>query len=143
MIIIQLKGTPQPKARPRSANGIFYSPKSKWEKEIKKQLKKIKANQDIYFDSPIRVDITFFMPRPKNHFRTGKFSHLLKDSAPRIWHCKRPDRDNLDKAVLDVMTDTGILSDDCIVCDGRIKKRWASGEGSALVTIEKVEEVKR
>ena len=139
MQIIQLKGKPQPKQRPRSANGIFYSPKSAWEKSIKKQLKGIKSRLDLYFDSALRIDITFYMPRPKCHFRTGKFSHLLKDSSPRIWHCKRPDRDNLDKAVLDVMTEVGILSDDCIVCDGKIQKRWAN-EGSALITIMELEE---
>ena len=45
----------------------------------------------------------FHMPRPKSHYRTGKYSHLLKDNIP-IYHTSRPDIDNLIKFYLDCMT---------------------------------------
>lgn len=60
---------------------------------------------------------------------------------PSIRHIKKPDRDNLDKAVLDALT--GIFwIDDCQVCDGRIRKRIASGDESegVFVSISVLEE---
>jgi Holliday junction resolvase RusA-like endonuclease len=53
---------------------------------------------------------------------------------PSIWHVKKPDRDNLDKAVLDALT--GIFwHDDCQVCSGSIEKRIAGGGDESGVEI--------
>ena len=46
--------------------------------------------------------LEFYMPRPKNHYRTGKYSNELKPKAPHI-HTKVPDVDNLSKFILDAM----------------------------------------
>lgn len=73
------------------------------------------------FDGPTAASFMFIFARPKNHFRSnGK----LRDDAP-TWHRGKPDRDNLDKGVLDCLTNAGILSDDSIVCSGVISKRYA------------------
>jgi Holliday junction resolvase RusA-like endonuclease len=82
----------------------------------------------------IRIDLTFYFPRPKNHYRTGKRSRELRDDAP-VWHLGKPDRDNCDKAVLDALKVMGFLSDDCIVCDGRIQKRYAEGREGMLMRV--------
>ena len=75
------------------------------------------------YDCPLRVDLWLFFPRPKSHFRTGKYAGILKDNAPE-WHSKRPDRDNCDKLILDSMT--GVFwTDDSRICDGRIVKRYS------------------
>lgn len=74
-------------------------------------------------DGPTRVDIEFLMPRPLHHFGTGRNASTLKPGAPH-WHTVRPDRDNLDKAVLDALTAAGVFGDDCCVCDGQILKRY-------------------
>jgi Holliday junction resolvase RusA-like endonuclease len=51
---------------------------------------------------PIRIELDFFLPRPK--------AHLTKHGTPKakspVWHCKKPDLDNLIKAVTDAITDT-------------------------------------
>ena len=73
------------------------------------------------FTGSMRVDITVIFARPKNHFRANG---QLKKDAPG-YHITKPDRDNLDKAILDVLTQQAILADDKIVCDGRISKRYA------------------
>ena len=39
-------------------------------------------------------------------------------------HTSRPDRDNLDKAILDALVRAGVLPDDAVVADGRIIKLW-------------------
>lgn len=43
-------------------------------------------------------------------------------------HFGKPDRDNIDKALLD-----SLFSDDRGVCDGRVTKRWDDGQGPRLV----------
>jgi len=59
---------------------------------------------------------------------------------PRIRHAKKPDRDNLDKALMDSLT--GLLwIDDAQVCDGRITKWIAAGDEQphVVVTLSEVE----
>jgi len=74
-------------------------------------------------DQAIRVDTTFYMPRPKSHYGTGRNSDKLKGSAP-TFHIKKPDRDNLDKLVLDALTGV-VWTDDSIICKGLIEKVYA------------------
>jgi Holliday junction resolvase RusA-like endonuclease len=74
-------------------------------------------------DWPVSLDLAFFFPRPASHFQTGRNAGTLKGSAP-IWHASKPDRDNLDKAVLDALVHWHILADDSLVCHGHIIKRY-------------------
>lgn len=80
-------------------------------------------------DCPVKVDCEFVFPRPKSHF-TAKGQ--IKPTAP-VWHTQKPDRDNLDKAVLDTLTKVQMWADDCQVCSGSLVKRWAAlGEASGV-----------
>ena len=72
---------------------------------------------------PLCVDIDFYFPHIKGHYGTGRNEGKLKASAP-IWHTVKPDRDNLDKLVLDTLSKK-FWRDDCQVCDGRITKRYS------------------
>ena len=58
--------------------------------------------------------MVFSMPRPKSHYRTGKYSHLLKKNAP-MQCITKPDIDNLVKFYLDAMTGS-FWRDDAYVC---------------------------
>lgn len=72
----------------------------------------------------VRCDFWFYMKRPKCHYRTGRNSHLLKDSAPAVFHTVKPDRTKLIRSTEDAMK--GIVwKDDCQVCDGPAMKLWA------------------
>ena len=126
-----IEGIPKPKQRPRWSGKFMYSPKTEWEKVLTNHFEEL----DDHFNYAIQVDITFFMPRPKKHYRTGKFSDILRADAPKIWHTNKPDRDNLEKAVLDCMTKGGILKDDCIVCTGTIEKKWANDKSGVYIEI--------
>ena len=66
---------------------------------------------------PIRVDMTFFLPRPKRLMT--KLSTL--DPLP---HTSKPDIDNLTKLVLDVMTRKEWWRDDAVVCEGLYSKYY-------------------
>jgi Holliday junction resolvase RusA-like endonuclease len=74
------------------------------------------------FTGAIRCDAVFIFPRPKSHL-TGKGA--LKPSAP-FWHTQKPDRDNLDKCLLDALTKLQMWGDDCQVCAGHVSKRFAA-----------------
>lgn len=76
---------------------------------------------------PLRVDATYRFRRPKSHFRTGKYSGQLRPDAP-YYHTTKPDRDNLDKAFLDIMTQIGFWRDDAQVVDGAVRKIYSSPE---------------
>lgn len=113
-----------PKAQPRARARAFgkfarvYNPNTAddWKMIVRNEAKK--AWDGIPLEGPLRVDLFFYFPRPKSHFRSNG---TLKENAPR-WHTSKPDRDNCDKAVLDCLTQLGMWKDDKQVCDGRIQK---------------------
>lgn len=72
------------------------------------------------FDGPLLVEMTFFMPRPRNHYRTGRNAGNLKLSAPN-YPDRRPDVLKLARAVEDACT--GIVwTDDARIVDESLKK---------------------
>ena len=126
---VRVYGTPkgQPRARAFARNGMvrMYDPATAegWKSQIAEAMRQhIPATP---YEGPIRLDITFIMPRPKSHFRTGKNADVLRDDAP-IWFTARPDRDNLDKACLDALTQIGFWKDDCLACSGKIEKQYCN-----------------
>jgi Holliday junction resolvase RusA-like endonuclease len=66
-------------------------------------------------EGPVRVDIDFFMPRPKRLCRK-------KDPADAVRCFAKPDRDNLDKAVLDCLTTLNFWHDDGQASCGELQK---------------------
>ncbi len=83
-----------------------------------------------HFPAPIpgavAVDLWFYLPRPKEHYRTGRFAHLLKPSAP-AFPAVKPDGDKLIRSTLDALTTAGAYRDDAAVVDYTAKKRYADG----------------
>jgi Holliday junction resolvase RusA-like endonuclease len=142
-----------PKSQPRQRHRIIhrngktsaynYTPKMApvqiWKESLLTELKLHAPNEQVR--GPVKCSFTFIFPRPKSHYRTGKFSEHLKSSAP-FWHSMKPDRDNLDKAVLDAITKAGIWNDDCQVCAGYIMKTYTSGKQKpgVQILIERLEQ---
>jgi Holliday junction resolvase RusA-like endonuclease len=125
MITFFVQGVP--KAQPRvkfSSRGNFgraYTPDTAddWKALVMIEAKKHFREP---LEGPLRVDIEFLFPRPKSHF-TSKGQ--LKPNSP-FWHTTKPDRDNLDKCVLDALTTIGAWNDDCQVCCGTIYKSYTT-----------------
>lgn len=120
------KGQPRAKACRRGAHAGVYDPgtANEWKNQIYIHGKDSVPPKPLTM--PLRVDLIFYFPRPKSHFR-GK-AHQLRDTAP-THHTSKPDRDNSDKAVLDQMTQMGFWRDDAQVCDGRIQKLYGCTPG--------------
>jgi Holliday junction resolvase RusA-like endonuclease len=139
---------PQPRVRARVAPGrppraqMYYArtevdPKTKkrrtagwvvWKDVVTSEAKRLRLD---LIEGPVCVDLLFRFRRPAAHFRIrqGRVDRsLLKPDMPEwyAWPKNRADRDNLDKLVLDALTDAGVWKGDGLVCDGRIRKPYAN-----------------
>jgi Holliday junction resolvase RusA-like endonuclease len=143
IVSFKVLGVPRPQPRPRFAQGRVVAeidPKVKqWQAAGRHAATMAKEGLNpnvggLRMDSAVadalgggkalRVDITFY-------FGTR---HAERWGKP---HTHRPDRDNLDKLVLDEMTKVQLIGgDDCRVSAGTIRKRWCDLTGSgALVEV--------
>ena len=136
-LILRIVGLPRPQPRPCvTREGHAYNPPSAdaWKARVGLEARAIRGRTPLA--GPIRVDVIFLFPRPLSHFIGRRPERGLRPGAP-VWHDIRPDRDNLDKAILDALTRARLWGDDAQIADGRIQKRYAAaGEPSgAVVTI--------
>ena len=125
---LDIKGEPkgQPRARVRHVQtkdgrefGQAYNPAGAWKgwKElIVIQARRFRPLSP--FIGPIRVDYTALMPRPQRLCRKQDWPGLIPYDV-------KPDRDNLDKLILDALENTGFYRNDCQVSSGLIEKFYA------------------
>ena len=121
-------GTPRPQPRPRFFDGRVIAnsnPNAQlWKRILVASLleqKKEQGWQQPSPDQPLAVVMVFMFPTPdKSRWGTS--------------HNHKPDTDNLAKLVLDVMTQIGVMEDDCIVSRLTIDKTWCKpgDEGLAM-----------
>jgi len=121
-----VRGIPKAQPRPRvSASGHVYNPGSAdaWKEEIKATFLPVRKPT---ITGPVRLTVRFSLPAPKGMKVTGF-------ATP---HAKKPDTDNLLKAVMDAMTETGIWKDDAQVFETAAGKYYAGKETGAQITVE-------
>ena len=90
---------------------------------------------------PVELHVTFYFPRPKSHYGTGRNAEKLKASAPM--HCtssRHGDIDKLCRSTLDglaVRSGGSVITDDSLVVELICSKQYASAEiqPGALVLI--------
>lgn len=136
MDVIEFKIPAIPVAQPRHRVGViagkaraFGAPKSHPIHAFKASARMAAA--EVYDGPPLegalRVDAVFVFPRTQA--QTWK-----RRPMPRLPHTKKPDRDNLDKALLDALS--GLLwRDDAQVCDGAVTKVIAAGDEQPHVSV--------
>ena len=123
ILYFTIPGTPKAKARARvSKSGFSFTPKPTKDYDVYvKECFLQKFPEHIPITGVVRISIQCLFPRPKSHHRTGKYSNILKDTAPKL-HTSRPDLDNIIKSITDGLN--GIAFKD----DSQIWKLEASKE---------------
>lgn len=138
-ITITLPIEPEAKGRPKAfvnqATGRagVYTPSKTQSYELKVREAAALRLPAECITGPLRVSILFVLPRPDSRRRR-------KDPDGLIWHDRRPDCDNLVKAVTDALSRHWL--DDAQICDLRAAKCYAERNGlpRVVVRIQQLEE---
>ena len=70
---------------------------------------------------PLYVGWVAYFPMPKS------WSNAKREKMAGTYHRQKPDRDNIDKAILDAL-----WKEDSCIADGRMIKRWDDGDGPRI-----------
>lgn len=97
---LNLKMKPIPKARPRLGKYGTYTPKTTVDYEKAVQLAyKNQFKKEEPFENPVQMEITFYFQVPKSYPKKRRLQFAEGDKP----HTKRPDLDNLVKAMTDAL----------------------------------------
>lgn len=117
MISFTVYGEAVPKARARVAfvhgKTFAYTPKKTkvWEEQV--YYTALEHRPDTLLDGPLFIYLTFYLLKPKSAIRK------------RLYPDKKPDADNMVKAIIDSLEKV-IFTNDSRICDLVIKKRWGN-----------------
>ena len=129
MISLDLYGDPVPKKRARTFNHhgkiVTWDSQDKLKEGYKWQVRAQYREEPI--TSPVILDIVFLMPIPKSTSKVKQRAML----NGTLHHMCRPDVDNLQKFVLDVLNDV-VLKDDAQVVEIHAKKVYSSKSGTVV-----------
>ena len=97
-----------------------------WRKAVVDAVKQgmLDSGDDSKFDGAVKVEVTFYLPKPKT----------VRTEYP----VKPPDIDKVCRSLLDGITYGGVWLDDSLVVSLVAHKRWAKGEPGAAITITSV-----
>ena len=126
------KAQPRVKAFVRGGHAGVYTPDGAeaWKQEVRRQAA-ANAPESVIV-GVVRVELDFFLPRPKAHLDKHG---VLKQKSP-VWCQKKPDLDNLIKAVTDAITDTQkVWLDDSQICEITATKTYALNAVGCSVSI--------
>ena len=126
---------PVPKGRPKfTRTGHAYTPEKtkKYEKVIREYYQE---NTSDYYDTAIQISLIFYMPIPKS---TTKKQRLLIESG-YVKFTKKPDLDNMIKAVTDAILGVAYEDDSLITKINAEKRYTASTSGTMMVITEDVD----
>ena len=114
--------------------GGTYDPSKKEKDEFIKSIENFPTEK---MTKPIKCTLLFYCKRPKNHYKTGKNSHVLKDSSPK-YNINNKDLDNMVKFVLDALNDK-LYTDDSLIIEINCSKLYAENEGYIYAKFTEVE----
>ena len=104
--------------------GGTYDPSKKDKDEFIKVIGELPADK---ITKPIKCKLHFYCKRPKSHYKSGKKSNELKDSAPK-YNTNNKDLDNMVKFVLDALNDK-LYIDDCLIVEINCIKSYSDRDG--------------
>ena len=127
MIRVEVRGIPAPQGSKRHVGGGRMIEMSKrvgpWRDAVRGEAQRAMGGAPP-LGGPLAVDVFFYLPRPKGHYRTGRNAGQLRPAAPAV-PCSAPDIDKLARAVLDGLTEGGAWKDDGQVAVLTVVKRYA------------------
>ena len=126
---IVVHGIPAPQGSKRHVgNGVMIESSAKvkpWREAVKwAAIEALRTYSPFGPGVPVAATMTFYLPRPKGHYGTGKNASNLKPSAP-MFVTTKPDKDKLIRSTFDALGDAGVWVDDAQVVVGTYWKRYA------------------
>jgi Holliday junction resolvase RusA-like endonuclease len=109
----------------------MYTPKgvkggaAEWRNAVKEAAMAAEGFPETPWLGPVTVRFTYYLKRPQD------LQNQKKSPSGCIRHFMKPDGDNLEKLILDALTQAQLWRDDCQVCDWSGHKRWAEKDGRA------------
>jgi len=116
-------GQPRTKAARIGSFVRMYTPPvaNQWKTEVGRSAMASMVRDNVKsITVPVRLACIFYFPRPKKHYLKG----MLRTGCP-YYHPQKPDLDNLEKAVMDALTNYGIWRDDAQVVCKYGESRWS------------------
>jgi len=134
---VSVYGRPVAQPRPRLGRRGAYTPDNgikAWKEGIiyAAKVSLLQQHKGTRFTGPIQLTLIFSMPRPKSHFDS---KGQIKAKYLNTYPAKKPDLDNLAKAVMDALTNAKIWSDDNAVVVLDCRKLYSSCTKTAGVDI--------
>ena len=144
MIVIEVRGLPAPQGSKRPVRfgngkiGVVESSKAvgPWREAVRAETQRVVKEP---MAGAVLVRLVFTLARPKGHYRTGRYAHMLRPGVPH-WHASTPDLDKLARAVLDGLTAGGAWKADSQVCHLEARKSYGVPPG-CRIEITGVEEL--
>jgi len=128
-----VNGIPRPLKRHRhTRNGRTYDPSVKDKQSFATQAALKRPGEPL--NGALRLKLIFYMPRPKNHYRTGKYAHLLKEASPH-YHTSAPDTSNLIKLVEDALNGM-YWTDDRQIAQVEAEKRYCKPDSHPKTDVQ-------
>ena len=139
-------GDPAPQGSHRYVgNGVMIESSKRvkpWRRQVAAAARDAMVGREL-LTGPVSVTAIVRLPRPKNHYGTGRNADRLKPSAPRYPTSRAlGDADKHLRSLLDGMTGA-VYEDDSQVVAVHLYKQYADGDNpvGAHITIDTLEEV--
>jgi len=128
----QPKGSQKPVTRPGVPYTVLVSDNQAgvtWAKALSRLMQETAPESLI--TGPVAMRVTMYLPRPTYHYRTGRFSHVLREDAPTLAPAK-PDGEKVERNIFDSGTGVWYVDDKQIVA-GVWRKMYDDGNGARTV----------
>lgn len=133
-------GTPKPQGSKRHVgNGVMVEQGGAalrtWREDVKHAAAEARDKYGQALQGGVVATIRYRVARPRSHYRTGKYAHLLRDRAP-WWPVTKPDLDKLIRSTFDAITTAALWRDDAQVIAVHADLAYATPERPPGADIE-------